>query len=56
MTGENRIPRMERGGKLITEDHGKNKGLLCLLTEVFSKKIDYIQGNSGLIGQQASKV
>jgi len=43
---------MERGGKLITKNHGKSKRLVCLLTEVFSKKIDYIinRGTLELIG------
>ena len=48
-TSENRILRMERGGKLITKNHGKSKRLVCLLIEVFSKNIDYII-NRGTLG------
>lgn len=58
MTGKNRFPRIKRVGKLIIKDCVWMGGgsTLCFLTEVFSKKMDYIQGNSGLIEQQASNV
>lgn len=56
MTGQNKIPKMERGENLVTKDNGKAKDFCAFLPKSFSEKINYIQGNSGLIGQEASNV
>lgn len=49
-------PQDGEGWKAGNKGPWESKGLLYLLTEVFSEKMGYIQGNSGLRGQQATNV